>query len=140
MKYQGADIKRLIPQRFPFIMVNSIEECGTDSAATTLTIRSDNYFMLTDGTMAETGLIEHMAQSCSALAGCQALSKEQEKPPVGIIGEVKHFVCHRRPKLGECVHTVVNFYMSFGQITMAKGISSIGEEQIAEIDLKIFIQ
>lgn len=140
MTYKGDDIKRLIPQRNPFVMVDTLETSGDNAAVTTLAVRHGNYFLLPDCTLAETGLIEHIAQSCSALAGCQALSRESAAPPVGIIGEVKHFVCHRRPLSGECIHTTVTFDMSFGNVTLASGQCQVGEELIAEANLKIFMQ
>ena len=140
MIYKGDDVKRLIPQRNPFIMVDTLEADGGNTAVTTLAVRHGNYFLLPDGTLAETGLIEHIAQSCSALAGCQALAREVSDPPVGIIGEVKHFVCHRRPRLGECLSTTVTFNMTFGNVTLATGQSLVGDEPIAEVNLKIFIQ
>jgi len=140
MTYHGEDILRLIPQRNPFIMVDALEVSGDARAATTLTVRHDNYFMLPDGTLAETGLIEHIAQSCSALAGHHALSEEPSAPPIGIIGEIKHFVCHRRPCAGEPLQTNVTFDMTFGNVTLATGLSKVGEEPIAEVKLKIFMQ
>lgn len=140
MTYSGEDILRLIPQRAPFIMVDSLEERDGNSAATTLGVERNNYFILPDGTMAESGIIEHIAQSCSALAGCQALEKQPAGPPVGIIGEVKNFVCHRRPRIGEQLQTVVTFDMTFGSVTLATGSCSVGGEPIAEVKLKIFMQ
>ncbi len=140
MKYTGEDIKRLIPQRNPFIMVDTLEVRDSNSAATTLAVCPGNYFILPDATLAETGIIEHIAQSCSALAGSQALSKEMSAPPVGIIGEVKHFVCHRRPHIGESIETAIIFDMTFGNVTLATGKSFINEEPLAEVKLKIFMQ
>ena len=144
---KGAEIKRLIPQREPFIMVYGFEEGDDNSAVTTLSVCPDNYFILPDGTMAETGLIEHLAQSCSALAGYQSLSKAsslgdglEEVPPVGLIGEVKHFKCHRRPRVGERVRSTVTFGFSFGNVTLAMGKAFVDEELIADIQLKIFMQ
>lgn len=138
--YKGDDIKRLIPQRNPFIMVDTFEERDGDNAVTSLAVRHDNFFILPDGTLAETGLIEHIAQSCSALAGCQVLSKGGAAPPVGIIGEIKHFVCQRRPHPGELITTSISFNMTFGNITLATGKSMIDDELIAEVRLTIFIQ
>lgn len=140
MTYKGDDIKRLIPQRNPFVMVDTVETSGDNAAVATLAVRQGNYFLLADSTLAETGLIEHIAQSCSALAGCRALAGESANPPVGIIGEVKHFACHRRPLSGETLHTTVTFDMSFGNVTLATGQCRVGEELIAEANLKIFIQ
>ena len=146
---KGEDIKRLIPQREPFIMVDEFEKCDDNSAGTTLKVCPDNYFILPDGTMAETGLIEHLAQSCSALSGYKALmeasssGKHQEEappPPVGLIGEVKQFDCHRRPRLGEKLKSNVTFGFSFGNVTLATGQTFVDDELIADIQLKIFMQ
>ena len=126
-KVSGDAIKRLIPQREPFIMLDEIEASDDTHAVTALTVRLDNYFMLPDGTMSESGLIEHIAQSCSAL-------------PVGLIGEVKRFECQRRPQAAEKVCTTIEFGFTFGNVTIATGESRIGDEPIAKAQLKIFVQ
>lgn len=140
MRYRDEDIKRLIPQREPFIMVDEIEVSDGTHAVTNLTIRTDNYFMLPDRTMSETGLIEHIAQSCSALAGSAAIEQQMDNPPVGLIGEVKHFECQRRPCLDEKVETSIEFGFVFGNVTIATGESHVGDELIAKAQLKIFMQ
>lgn len=139
-KFIGEDIKRLIPQRYPMMMVSTFEATGEQSAASSLTISRDNYFLLPGDEMSETGLIEHIAQSASALAGYQSLSSGVSTPPVGLIGEVKHFACHRRARLGETVATSVSFGFTFGAATLLKGESRVGNEVIAEASMKIFIQ
>jgi len=133
-------------------MVDGFEERDGNSAVTTLSVCPNNYFILPDDTMAETGLIEHLAQSCSALSGYQALSRKAPSeeavspingdtpPPVGLIGEVKHFKCHRRPQTGERIRSTVTFGLSFGNVTIATGQSFVDEELIADIQLKIFIE
>ena len=121
-------------------MVDGFEEGNDNSAVTTLNVCPDNYFLLPDYTMAETGLIEHLAQSCSALAGYQALSQTIEQPPIGLIGEVKHFMCHRHPKIGERIKSTITFGLTFGNVTLATGQAFVDEELIADIQLKIFMQ
>ena len=140
MKIKGEDIKRLIPQREPFMMIDEIEASDGTHAVAALTVLKENYFILPDKTMAETGLIEHIAQSCSALMGLQALEQEGsgDKPPVGLIGEVKHFECMRRPEIGEKVSTTIEFGFSFGNATLATGESRVGDETIAKAQVKIF--
>lgn len=137
---KGEDIKRLIPQRNPFIMVDGLTAVDDNKAVTKLTIRPDNFFINADGELAESGLIEHMAQSASALAGYQALKAGVEQPPVGLIGEVKHFSCRRRPCSGEQLDTVITFGFTFGAVTIADGVTSVDGEIVAEGQLKIFIQ
>ena len=140
MKVRGEKIKRLIPQRKPFIMVDEIEATDGTHAVSGLAVRSDNYFMLSDGTISETGLIEHIAQSCSALMGCQTLDLHLANPPVGLIGEVKCFECQRRPQAGEKVSTTIEFGFTFGNVTIATGESRVDDEPIAKAQLKIFMQ
>ena len=144
---KGEDIKKLIPQREPFMMVDGFEATDDNNAVTTLSVSGDNYFLLPDGTMSETGLIEHLAQSCSALAGSLALAQKAASPvdggtppPVGLIGEVKHFKCYRRPRINEQIKSTITFGMTFGNVTLATGQACVGEELIADINLKIFMQ
>ena len=135
---KGKEILQLIPQRYPFMMVDTADDFTEDSCQTTLTVRYDNYFVIGGDELSETGLIEHTAQSASALAGYKSLGAESA--PVGIIGEVKHFSCERRPRVGETLHTTITFGMSFGNVTLADGETSIDGEVIARTSLKIFIQ
>ena len=134
---KGEDIKRLIPQREPFLMVDAFEADGDNSAQTALTVGFDNYFICR-GQLAETGLIEHIAQSAAALAGYQG--QQQGEPRIGLIGEVKRFECLRRPLVGETVHSTVHFGFSFGNVTMATAESRLGDDIIATAQLKIFMQ
>jgi len=119
-------------------MVDTADDFTEDSCQTTLTVRYDNYFVIGGDELSETGLIEHTAQSASALAGYKSLGAESA--PVGIIGEVKHFSCERRPRVGETLHTTITFGMSFGNVTLADGETAIDGEVIARTSLKIFIQ
>lgn len=138
MIIKGDDIKKLIPQRDPFMMVDEFERQNESSAISALTIARGNYFLLPDGMVSSTGLIEHIAQSCSALAA--SLKADADTAPIGMIVEVKNFCCHRRPQLGERLQTEVTFGFSFGNMTLAHGVTQIAGETVAEVDLKIFMQ
>ncbi len=138
MMIKGDDIKRLIPQRDPFMMVDEFEQQDENTAMTALVVSKGNYFLLPDSMMSPTGLIEHIAQSCSALAASK--KGNTNEAPIGMIVEVKNFCCYRRPQQNERLSTTVTFGFSFGNMTLAHGISKIGEETIAEVDLKIFMQ
>lgn len=121
-------------------MVDGFDMVDDKNAHSTLTIDRDNYFLLPDGTMSESGLVEHIAQTASALAGCIALRQGSALTPVGMIGEVRHFICHRRPNMGERVDTTVTFTLSFANVTLATGTCLIDEETVATMQFKIFIQ
>ena len=119
-------------------MVDEFEATGSDAAHTALYVHAGNYFILPDGTLSETGLIEHIAQSAAALAGYQ--QKDLDHPQIGLIGEVKHFECLRRPKAGHLVRTTITFIFSMGNVTLVEGHCCIGNEEIANAKLKIFMQ
>jgi 3-hydroxymyristoyl/3-hydroxydecanoyl-(acyl carrier protein) dehydratase len=140
MIVKGADIQKLILQRMPMLMLDEFEQKEENSAVTALTVRMDNLFLLADGSLAETGLIEHFAQSCSALAGYQSQQRGDERAPLGMIAEVKHCRSKRRVLASEKIQTQVAFTFSFGSMTIAQGTCCVGNEMIAEIELKIFIQ
>ncbi|MCR4994689.1 MAG: beta-hydroxyacyl-ACP dehydratase [Bacteroidales bacterium] len=140
MKYLGEDILRLIPQRNPMIMIDEFEPLDGECGRTALTVRSDNLFITPFHELSETGMIEHIAQSCSALAGYQSLQRETIHPPIGLIAEVKHFSCARRPRPSEKMVTTVTFHLHVGAMVMAHGTTTVNHETIAEAQLKIFVQ
>jgi predicted hotdog family 3-hydroxylacyl-ACP dehydratase len=139
---RSKDILRLIPQRKPFVMIDTLRVLSDTSAESTLLVRPSNYFLLPDDTLSETALVEHVAQTCSALMGYRqgALLSEDAEAPVGLIGEVKHFESHRRVRRGEKVRTQVAFGFSFGNVTVATGECRVGDELVASGQLKIFMQ
>ena len=84
--FTGEDIKKLIPQRPPIMMVDTFWEATDTDARTGLTIQHDNYFVQ-NGKFREPGLIEHIAQSASAFAG-YGYFKQGKPAPIGYIGEI----------------------------------------------------
>lgn len=133
-------IEALIPQRDPVLMVDKLLEASDDAATTSLTVRDDNFFLDEEGKLAETGLIEHIAQSASALAGYRALRSGAKEAPVGYIGEVKKFRCFRRPALGEVLHTEIRQGAEVGGVAIVDGKVEAGGELVAQTQLKIYVK
>ncbi len=133
------DIKSLIPQREPVLLVDALDGADGDTARTRLTVRRDNDFVGDDGTLAEPGLVEHIAQSASAFAGYKALEAGATEPPVGYIGEVKKFRCLRCPRVGEELQTTVTFGPEVGGVTALAGETCVGEETVAVTQMKIYV-
>ena len=126
----------------PLIDEGTGPSVSPSKAKTTLAVARNNYFIVPGGELSESGIIEHQAQSVSALAGYNQLASNANSAvaPVGIIGEVKHFECLRRPHVGERVETTVQMGMTFGNVTLAKCESTVDGETIAWINLKVFMQ
>jgi predicted hotdog family 3-hydroxylacyl-ACP dehydratase len=134
-----TDIKKLIPQRSPIMMVDELLEVHDDVARCSLTIREDNFFLEPDGAIAEPGVIEHIAQSASAFAGYSAIQAGATEPPVGYIGEVKRFRLNRRPRKGETLVTTITMGPTVGGVTIITGETVSGEETIASTQMKIYV-
>lgn len=134
------DIKSLIPQRNPIMMVDSLDRVEGDTCVTSLTVRGGNYFLDSDGLMAEAGLVEHIAQSASAFAGHRAVEAGATEPPVGYIGEVRHFHCYCRPKVGDRLTTTITMGPTVGEVTVIKGETCCGEVKVADTQMKIAIK
>lgn len=133
-------IEKLVPQRAPILMVDELLEADDGGAVTCLTIRSGNLFVDVGGVLEEVGLIEHIAQSASALAGYKACVTGRKKPPVGYIGEIKRFHCYRCPCVGDELHTKIVLEAEVNGVTLVRGECHVGEEVVADTQMKIFIQ
>ena len=139
MLYEAEEVLRLIPQREPVVMVSSLIDAGDNVCHTTLNVTADNYFVEDDGLMAETGLIEHIAQSASAFAGHKYL--QQSLPaPIGYIGEVRKFHCYRRPAVGDELRTEIVFEAEAAGVTLMSGTTVCNGETVAETKMKIFVE
>lgn len=136
----NEDIKNLIPQRDPIMMVDKLIDVDGDVAVTSLTVRDDNYFIDENGLLAEPGLIEHIAQSASAFAGYRAMASGAVIPPVGYIGEVKRFHCYRRPYVDDELRTVITMGTEIAGVTVITGEIRLRDEIIADTQMKIFIE
>lgn len=139
MLYQGEDIKKLIPQRDPIMMVDKFFAVEGETAETGLTVTERNFFIEEDGLMAEPGLIEHIAQSASAFAGHKALMAGLPTP-IGYIGEVKKFHCYQRPGVGAELHTFVTMGAEVNGVTLLTGETFVDDTKVADTQMKIFVE
>lgn len=128
-----------MPQRDPIVMVDKIYDAEGDTAHTGLSVTATNYFIEEDGRMAEPGLIEHIAQSASALMGHKALLAGQPLP-VGYIGEVKKFHCYVRPAVGDELTTTINLGAEINGVTLMTGETRCGETLVADTQMKLFVE
>ncbi len=136
----GLDIKDLLPQRNPILMVDALLSVNGEEAETSFCIRPDNFFLGDDGLFEVSGLIENIAQSASAFAGYMAKLAGAVEPPIGYIGEVKNFRCHHRPQAGDELRTSIRLGAEVGGVRLLFGETRVREEIIAETQMKIFIQ
>lgn len=128
-----------IPQRWPFLMVDTVVEADENSCTTEFTITDDS-ILIENGKLMACGIVEHMAQSASAHAGYMARQNGAETAPVGLIGEVKNFRLVRLPELKETLRTQIVLGLSVNGVTTVKATTCAGDEKIAEGTFKIVIE
>ena len=73
------DIKSLIPQREPILLVDALVGVEGDMARTQLTVRRDNSFVGDDGLLAEQGLIGVSLLTGETCVGEETLACTQMK-------------------------------------------------------------
>ena len=137
---QEYEITELIPQRSPIIMADRLLEVTDNEAVTCFTITEDNIFLDNNGTLKESGIIENIAQSASAMYGYEHQCHGGMKAPVGYIGEIRNFTCNRCPSTGEKLITTIAKGIEIGGVTEVTGIVSVENEIIAQTRLKIFMK
>jgi 3-hydroxymyristoyl/3-hydroxydecanoyl-(acyl carrier protein) dehydratase len=127
-------VEDLLPQKFPFVMVDKMFSFTETTIVTGLEIKSDNIFY-DGGTFREPGLVEHMAQSVALHTGYEFfLSKENA--PTGYIGSISGVEIKQLPVMGDQIQTTVTILQEFGGITMVEITTTLNGETIASGQMK----
>ena len=128
----------LLPQQFPFQMVDTFSHADEGQFKSVFTGCDDN-IMLCDGLFTEGGLIENMAQTAACGTGYLYASQGKEVP-VGYIGALKHVNIARNPEIGEVLETEVVIKNQIGGASIAAAKVVCAAIEIASCELTIFIQ
>ncbi len=120
------NILSYIPQRPPFVFIDTVEELIENSARTRYAIPETCPLLLED-ILPLSGLMENAAQTCSVIAGNR----------IAYIGAVKQMEVMRFPKVGEtlCTEAVVKQQML--NISLIECTTLVQNETIATTTLKI---
>lgn len=127
-------VETLIPQSFPFVMVDKLYSYSETELISGFTIQSDAVFLENDSFM-ESGVIEHMAQSVALHTGYQFYLRN-EQAPTGYIGSIKDFEIKQLPKLQDEIRTTVSIIQEFGGITLVEMVTKLNDEVIAKGQMK----
>lgn len=124
-----------IPQRPPFVFIDTILEMNAEHALTQFTI-TDACLLVTNGHLSMAGLMEHAAQTCAARAGW--VQREQgQQVKIGYIGAIKQLQTARLPRVGETLTTEARVIQEVLNISLIECVTRIGDEQIATTTLKL---
>ncbi|TDX13572.1 hypothetical protein [Flavobacterium sp. S87F.05.LMB.W.Kidney.N] len=127
-------VENLLPQKFPFVMVDAMHSYTETSLVSGLKIQQDNIFV-NNNTFLEAGLIEHMAQSVALHTGYQFFLRN-ETAPTGYIGSIKEIEIKRLPELNDIIQSEVTILQEFAGITLVNIVTTLNNEEIANGQMK----
>jgi len=123
---EQRNIFSYIPQRPPFVFIDTIEKMSENSACTRYTI-PDTCPLLSDGVLPLSGLMENAAQTCSVIAGNK----------IAYLGAVKQMEVMRFPHVGETLCTEAVVMQEMLNISLIECATRVQDETIATTTLKI---
>jgi len=131
-------VENLIPQRFPFVMVNSIASYSENHLVSGFDIKEENIFVQ-DGIFQASGLVEHQAQSVALHTGYKYFLLGKEAP-TGYIGAIKSFEAEKLPKIGDQLKTEVTILNEIMGVTLVNTVTKLNDEVIASSQMKTVVK
>ena len=131
-------ILNYIPQRPPIVLVSRIYKADEASIITGFDIAPEHIFVQ-NGELTESGIVENMAQTAASRAGFEAV-KNNAKPAVGFIGNIKDLVIHYLPELGNEILTEVTTKTQVMNVSIIEAKSYCNNQLVATCEMKIFLQ
>ena len=138
LRFLDVDPQDILPQRHPFIMIDRLTHYDEAVTSTSLLVSSHNIFV-EKGWMLATGLIENMAQTCAARLGYFNLISGLPVK-IGFIGAISNLHIWRCPAVGETLDTTIHVQEEVFGMTLVSAETRVGEEIIANAEMKIAIQ
>ena len=131
------DIRALIPQKAPFVMVGKLLYADETTTRSSFMITDDNVFVK-DGVFQEAGLMENIAQTAALRAGYMA-QKDDKPVETGYIGAVKDFEVFGLPKVGNELTTEISIQNQIFNVTVIDGKVWHNANLLAQCEMKVFI-
>lgn len=126
-----------LPHRPPILMVDGLIQHKPYFGLTSLTVHP-NLIFIDNNQLAETGLIEHMAQSVALYAGYGYFLKNKT-PPIGYIGSISNLTIYSLPNIHQQIHTQVIILQEFAEITLVELTTYMQDQQIAKGQMKTVV-
>lgn len=130
-------VDRLIPQKPPMRVIGNLIKVGERSADFNVTISNDMLFVREDGALEESVYLEMIAQAAAALTGFKNLGVN-DKVVDGLLLGAKKFDILGKAHIGDTLTISIFKYARFGDFAIIKGKVSLGEDLIAQGEIKIW--
>ena len=138
MNFEEINILELLPQRPPFVMVDTLTHFDEVLTSTRLKVTADNIFV-ENNKLTESGVIENIAQTCAARMGYINKYLCADEVKIGFIGSIKDLVFEKLPKVGDELKTTIEVVSEIFAITLVNAKVEVGDKLIASCEMKISI-
>jgi predicted hotdog family 3-hydroxylacyl-ACP dehydratase len=138
MKFDEIDILDLLPQRPPFVMIDTLLHCDHNITKTAFRVQKDTVFC-DDERLSESGLIENIAQTCAARMGYINKYVCNDTVKLGFIGAIRNQEIVRLPHVNEILTTQITVVEEVFQMTLVNACVRIEDELICSCEMKIAI-
>jgi 3-hydroxymyristoyl/3-hydroxydecanoyl-(acyl carrier protein) dehydratase len=133
----SENILSFIPQRYPFVMVDTLLFADEKTTRTGFTVTAGNIFF-EENVFSEAGLMENIAQTAAAGAGYRE-SQANKPAAIGYIGAVKNFEVFVLPELNDILTTEAVITDKIFNATIIKGKIMCDTLLVARCEMKVFI-
>lgn len=138
MLINKENITSIIPQRAPFVMIDSLLTANEAGFKTEFRIAPENLF-LENAVLSESALIENIAQTCAAGFGYLNSLEEGGEPKLGFIGAVTQVSVEKTAKLDDLIETSVQILSTFDTIHLVEGTAKSNGNVLLTCQMKIVL-
>ena len=138
MLIDKENITNYIPQRFPFVMIDTLISADEKGFKSTFAILADNLFVEA-GKISESALVENIAQTCAAGFGYANSLQGDGEAKLGFIGAVSKLSVHALPQPGDTITTEITLKNEFENVHLIEGVSFLAGEKLIECQMKIVL-
>ncbi|MEM7368424.1 MAG: hypothetical protein AAF587_07450 [Bacteroidota bacterium] len=128
-------IAMYIPQRPPFVMIDTLREASKQLFISDFVVEEHNIFV-DNGNLSAFALIENIAQTSAAGIGYLNQSRI-DAPKDGFIGGISKLMIHELPKVGQQLITHVRLMQQLGHMYLLKGENVVDGRLMMECTIKL---
>ena len=138
MLIDKQNIEQFIPQREPFVMIDTLISADPKEFKSSFEILENNIF-LEDDILSASALVENIAQTCAAGFGyINSLSGNREDQ-LGFIGAISKLNVLHLPLNGDTLNTEIEILNTFDNINLIQGSVYTNEKKLLECQMKIVL-
>ena len=136
---RSIDIRELLPQREPYLMVDTLTIHSGVRTTTETLIRTDNLFVK-DDTLIASGLIENLAQTCAARIGYINKYVLQRDISIGVVAAIKQLDIHALPHADSVITTSITIKHEMEGAMKATAYTTCQGRKLLTADITIAIK